>query len=117
MNLTLSQKYQIALVVLGVLVASTGQLTDLFGPQVTKYVVSASGLLIAIVSGIGTIVTGQGQQIQAVQAMPGVDKIVVNEKANATLATLAVDPAQDKIEAKPSAEVAVQDTANIAAGA
>ena len=68
-NLTLSQKFQIALCVLGVLVASTGQLTDLFGPQVTKYIVSAAGIAVAMLSGIGTILTGQTNQIQSVVAM------------------------------------------------
>jgi hypothetical protein len=68
-KLTTSQKFQIALGVLGVLVASTGQLTDLFGPQVTKYVVSVAGLGVAMLSTVGAIVTGQGSQIQDVQDM------------------------------------------------
>lgn len=68
-NLTLSQKFQIALCVLGVLVASTGQLTDLFGPQVTKYIVSFAGISVAMLSGVGTILTGQQSQIQAVVNM------------------------------------------------
>lgn len=111
-NLTRSQMFSIISVILGVLVASTGQLTDLIGPNHTKIVVSLAGLLSAIVSGIGGILTGQGQQISAVSAMPGVDKIVVNEKANATLATLAVDPQQEKIEPTQAAVQAVVDTAS-----
>lgn len=113
-NLTRSQKFQIALCLLGVLIAGTGQLTVLFGPLVTSYIVSAAGLAVAGVSGVGSIVTGQGQQVQAVQDMPGVEKIVVNKNANATLATMAVDPAQDKIEATPAAQAAVQATASAA---
>ena len=68
-NLTTSQKFQIALCVLGVCVASTGQLTDLFGPQVTKYIVSAAGIGVSALSGIGAILTGQSNQIQAVVNM------------------------------------------------
>lgn len=114
-NLTRSQMFQIALCFLGVLVASTGQLTELFGPSATKYIVSAAGLGVSTLSGIGAILTGQGAQVHAVQAMPGVDKIIVNKSANATLATLAVDPAQNKIETAPGAAQAVQATATAAA--
>ncbi len=46
--------------------------------------------------------------------MPGVEKIVVNEKANATLATLAVDQTQPKIETMPDAKLAVAATARAA---
>lgn len=68
-KLTTAQIFSIVLVVLGVLVASTGQLTDLFGPQATKYVVSAAGMLMSILSGISAVVTGQTQQIKDVVAM------------------------------------------------
>lgn len=111
MNLNRGQVLSIIIVVLGVLVASTSQLTDLVGPMVTKDIVSGSTLLMSILAGVNSILQGQGSQIAAVQAMPGVDKIVVNEKANSTLATMAVDPSQNKIEATPQAERAVQATA------
>lgn len=114
MTLTLSQKFQISLCILGVLVASTGQLTDLFGPQVTKYIVSAAGIGVSTLSGIGAILTGQSQQISAVQDMPGVDKIVVNKEANGALATLTVDQTQNKIEAAPGAQQAIEATARAA---
>ncbi len=91
-RLTRSQKFQIALCVLGVLVASTGQLTDLFGPAVTKYIVSAAGMGVSVLSGIGAILTGQSTQIQAVvdmakdptSAVQGV--ITTNDEAGHTLA-------------------------------
>ena len=111
MNLTLSQKFQITLCLLGVLLAGTGQLTILFGQTATSYIVSASGLLVAAVSGVGAIVTGQGSQIAAVQAMPGVEKIVVNKQANSTLATMAVDQSQLKIETLPQDQAKVEATA------
>lgn len=115
MNLNRGQILSIVVLVLGVLMASTSQLTDLFGPQITKYIVSASSLLTSILAGINTVLQGQGSQLAAVQAMPGVEKIVVNSQANATLATMAVDPLQDKIEATPAAQDAVEATAKAAA--
>ena len=69
MNLTRSQKFQIALCLLGVLIAGTSQLDALFGQAITTRIVAAAGLLIAAVSGVGAIVTGPGQQIHAVVDM------------------------------------------------
>lgn len=115
MNLNINQVLSLILVVLGVFVASTAQLTDLFGPLVAKTIVSLSSLLMAMMSGALAIITGQSSQIKAVQAMPGVEKIVVNSQANSALATLAVDPAQAKIETTPASAAAVQATARAAA--
>lgn len=99
------------LVILGVLTASAAQLTDLFGPQVTKTIISVSTLLMSVLAGIQGVFSTQGSLVRDVQAMPGVEKILVNEKANDTLATLATDPLNLKIEAKPGAEAAVASTA------
>lgn len=66
-NLTRSQIFQIALCVLGVLIAGSSQLEVLIGVNATKAVVAFAGLLTAGVSGIGAIVTGPGQQLQAVR--------------------------------------------------
>lgn len=111
MNINLNQVLAIIVVVLGVLVASTANLTDLFGPTTAKLVVSASGLLSSVLSGILGVLTGQSGQIKAVQNMPGVDNIVVNKQANPTLASLAVDPAQPKVVAAPGAEATIAATA------
>lgn len=112
MNLNRNQIIGIMIIVVGVLGTSTAQLTDVFGPQAAKVVVSLSSMLSAMLGGIITLVTGQGSVLQQVQAMPGVDKIVVNARANSTLASLAVDPQQDKIEAAPGADRALQATAS-----
>lgn len=114
MKLNAGQVLAIVIVTLGVLVTSTAQLTDLFGAVATKYIVSASSLLTSILGGVVGILFGQGNQIAAVQAMPGVEKITVNSQANAVLATLAVDPSQNKIEPTPEARQAVQATASAA---
>ena len=112
MNLTINQWISIALVVLGVNVASTAQLTDLMGPQAAKYIVSLSGLLMSIVAGVQGIISGQASQLKAVQAMPGVETILVNKQANQTLARLALDQAQPKIDVLPEAAKAVRDIAS-----
>lgn len=111
MNINLKQAVSIIMVVLGVMIASTSQLTDLVGPSATKIIVSISSLLMSVLSGILAVITGQSTMVKDVQAMPGVEKIVVNEKANPALASLAVDPANLKIEAKPGTENAVESTA------
>lgn len=115
MNLNRGQVLSIVIVILGVLVASTSQLTDLFGATATKTIVSASTLLMSMLAGMNTIIQGQGSQIAAVQAMPGVEKITVNSQANSVLATMAVDPTQNKIEPTPEAQRDVQATARAAA--
>lgn len=115
-NLTTGQWIGIVIAVLGVLGASTTQLTDLFGAGVAKTLVTASNLVTSILSSIMVAMTGQSAQVRAVQDMPGVEKIVVNDQANATLATLATDPKQDKIEPTLAAATAVKATARAAQG-
>ena len=105
------QVLSMIVVILGVMVASTSQLNDLFGPQVTKHVVSASALLMSILSGVSGILSGQASLVQDVQSMPGVEKITVNAQANTTLASMAVDPTNQKVEASPGASAAVSATA------
>ncbi len=110
-NLTPVQMLCIVIAVLGALSTSTTNLTDIFGPHETKIIVSVANLLVTVLSSIMAFLTGQGSQISAVQAMPGVDKILVNKNAGSTLATMALDPANDKIEATPAATTAVAKTA------
>lgn len=114
MNLNRGQVLSITIAILGVLVASNAQLTDLFGVVATKYVVSGATLSMSILAGVNTVLQSQGSQLAAVQEMPGVDKIVVNSQANATLATMAVDPANTKIEPTAAAQSAVNATARAA---
>lgn len=114
MNINRGQALSIAVLILGVLMASTAQLTDLFGPAITKYIVSSSSLLTSVLSGINMVLQGQGSQLSAVQAMPGVEKIIVNSQANGTLAAMTVDKAQTKMEAMPGSQGAVEATARAA---
>lgn len=111
MKLTPLQIIGIVLVINGALIGSVTQLTDIFGPQVAKYIVSFASLGNSIFGGIVTLISGQGSQIKNVLAMPGVERIDVNAQANTTLAAIAVDPAVDKIAPTPAAQESVQATA------
>lgn len=115
MKLTPLQIIGIVLAVNGALTGATAQLTDLFGAIVAKDIVSVASLGSAILGGVITSMSGIGSQISNVAALPGVERISVNSKANSTLATLAVDPTQAKIGATPEAKAQVTATAEAAA--
>lgn len=111
MNLNRSQILAISIAVLGVLMVSTSQLTDLFGPTVTKSIVSLASILNSVLGSILAVITSQGGQVRDVLAMPGVEKVTVNANANQTLASIAVDPLVNKISPTPAAQAAVTATA------
>lgn len=117
MNINGKQVLAIIVAVLSVLAVSTAQLTDIIGAGPAKTVVSLAGLANTIMSSVLAVLTSQSSILTDAQAMPGVDKIVVNEQANKTLATLALDPLNDKIEAKPESVAAVTNTATGNGGA
>src|SRR5512146_1167759 len=105
--MTLIQKLALAIAVLGFLGGASTQLTDIlapFGsiaPVVVKEIVSVSGFVSGILGVILSFLSGQTSLVKTVQDMPGIETIQVNAKANSALASLAVDPSQDKIEAIP----------------
>lgn len=101
MNLNRNQVLAITIGVLSALAVSTAQLTDIFGPGAAKTIISVAGLLNSILSSILAGSTGQSGIIKDALAMPGVENIQVNRQANQTLASIAVDPAQDKIQPTP----------------
>lgn len=111
MNLNGKQILAIVAAVLSVLAVSTVQLTDIIGPGAAKSVASVAGLGTTIMNSILAIITGQAQIVKDVQDMPGVEKITINAKANSTLATLAMDNENQKIEATPAAAATVAATA------
>ena len=57
----------------------------------------------------------QTAQVHAVQAMPGVEKVLVNAQASPALAVIAADPTQAKVVATPEAAPVVAATAKAAA--
>lgn len=111
MNLNGKQLIGITIAVLGVLMVSTSQLTDLFGPTVTKSITAVAALLNSILGATLAVITSQTGTVKDVLAMPGVDKININASANQTLAAIAVDPAINKISPTPAAQSAVEATA------
>lgn len=111
MNLNGKQLIGITIAVLGVLMVSTSQLTDLFGPAVTKSITAVAALLNSILGATLAVITSQTGTVKDVLAMPGVEKINVNANANEALATLAVDPTVNKISPTPAAQSAVEATA------
>lgn len=111
MNLNGKQLIAISIAILGVLMVSTSQLTDLFGPTVTKSITAVAALLNSVLGATMAVLTSQGANVRDVLDMPGVEKINVNRHANQTLAQIAVDPAENKISATPQAQSAVEATA------
>ena len=115
-----AQKLALTIGILGFVGGASTQLTDIlapFGsvaPTIVKEIVSLAGFISGIFGIMLTFITGQAGQVKAVQAMPGVEAITVNEKANPALAALAVDPAQEKIDAIPAAAAIVAQTAKAA---
>ena len=97
--------------ILGVMIGSTAQLTDLFGPHVTKEIVTIASLANSFLSSILVVITGQSSTVRQVLAMPGVERIDINAKANQTLASLAVDPNVNKIAPTQAAMDVVTATA------
>lgn len=101
--------------VLSVLMVSTAQLTDLFGPGVTKTIISIAGLINMILNSVTVALSTQGSLVKEVAAIPGVEPIRINAQASQTLAALAFDPAQPKIGATAQDKEKVADIATGAA--
>lgn len=102
MNLTPAQIIALVISTLGVLAGASAQLTTLFGQNVAGLIVTSSSLLSAVLAGWIAVLTGQASITKQVAAMPGVERVVVNENANPVLASVATDPAQPKVGATDS---------------
>lgn len=113
-SLTPLQIIGIILIINGVLTGSVNEMTDLLGAVVAKHVVSLAVIGSGICGGFVTMFGGQSSQIRNVLAMPGIEKISVNGQANSALATIAVDPAANKIGPTPAAVQEVTATAKAA---
>ena len=111
MNLTFTQKVLIFIAVLGVLSTSGANLTTLVGTDAATLVISMATLLMSLASAVLAVVTGQAGYIKEVRSMPGVENILVNAKANPTLAGIAMDPAETKVVPTPEAAAKVSEIA------
>lgn len=111
MNLNRNQIIAIVIAVLGVMIGSTAQLTDLFGATATKSIISVASLLNSVLSSILAVITSQGNTVKDVLSMTGVEHLSVNKQANTTLANMAVDPTLNKIAPTQDAMATVIQTA------
>jgi len=113
MNITRNQWFGIIGVILSAIMTSTAFLTDTFGATLAHSIVGTAGFVNMIMNGVVVILTGQGQQVRDVAAMPGVEKITVNANASQALAQVAVSdsPAAAKVEPIPTATAVVTATA------
>lgn len=111
-NFTTGQWMAILIGILSATAGATAQLTPVFGPGVSGLLVSLANLVMTIfVTPVLFVVTGQNSMVNSVRSMPGVDKVVVNEKATGALAVLAASPDDNKVEATPQAQKAVEAAA------
>lgn len=113
-NLTLLQWIGIIIGLNSLLLGATPQLTVLFGTNAVPYIMAiatlANGALGVFVTSIGGLGT------QAINVVAGGASIAVGAHAKPSLATLAMDPAQNKIDAAPGAGPAVAAIAKTASG-
>jgi len=110
-TLTPAQWIAVAIGMLGVFATGGTQLDVIVGVTMAKVIVAICTLTSAALSVPLAILTGQGSVLRQVQAMPGVEKITVNAQANQTVAQLATNQSNPKIEATPGAQAAVSRTA------
>jgi len=109
--ITRNQWLAIIGVVLSASMTSTAFLTDSFGTNIAHLIVGFAGFANMILGGVTIILTGQGQAVRDVAAMPGVTRISVNETATSALATVALDPTQQKVGATtPDVRATLKDT-------
>jgi hypothetical protein len=113
-NLTVLQWIGIVLLVNSVLTSSTNEMKDLLGAVWATHAVSLATIGSGICGGLVTMFGGISSQASNVAALPGVDRILVNRNANATLSALAVDHDQPKIgPAKPEDRAVLVETAKV----
>lgn len=117
-SITPLQWFGVVILFNSVLIGGTTQLAHLFIPEAGVQAIGAFCTLVnAFLGGLVTMFgrpmsmamsADQATMVKAVAAMPGMDPLHVNARANSTLAALAVDPANAKIGPSPGATAAVQ---------
>lgn len=112
-NLTLMQWIGITIGLNSLFMGATPQLTVLFGANAVPYIVAIATLGNGALGVFVTVIGGLGTQARNVVAAGG--SIAVWPNAKPPLATLAMDPADNKIDAAPGAAAAVAAIAKAAA--
>lgn len=110
-SITSKQWFQIISGVVSSFITAGALFTTLFGEPLTLKIIACLGLFNITLNSIGAALSGQGNLVKDVLAMPGVEKINVNGAASQTLAAIAIDPAVDKIAPTLAAQQAVTNTA------
>lgn len=113
MNLNAKQIISIAGAILSVLMISTAQLTDLFGPGVAKSIVSVAGLGNLIMQSVMTALTSTANVVLDAKSQKGVE-VFVDRTASPQIAAMAMDPKQDNISPAPGEAQAVAKNAEAA---
>src|SRR5882757_4934386 len=109
-SITSKQWFQIVSGVIGGLITGAALLQTLFGQALTIQIVAGLGVANIILSSVGTALSGQGNLVKDVAAMPGVEKVLVNANATPTLAQVATDSTQPKVGATdPGTRMVLQD--------
>lgn len=112
-NITGKQWLQILGSAISGLITGAALLQTLLGQDLALKAVAILGVANIILGSVVTSISGQAQLIKDVAAMPGIEKITVNQNANQTVAQVAVSSAPDarKVEALPSVEATVSNIA------
>jgi hypothetical protein len=96
----------------GGLITGAALFNPLVGQDMALKIISVLGLCQIIVSAINSNLSTQANTIKEVRAMPGVDKVLVNENANQVLAQIATDPTEPKVGAStPAVREVLKETA------
>lgn len=115
MNFTFQQKLTMAMGFVGAATSAFGALNTIMTPIEALIGTVILGFISACLGVVATVTSSQGAQIKEVRSMLGVEKVLVNEKANQTLAALATDPNEPKIGATtPAVREVLKDTAKAA---
>jgi hypothetical protein len=94
------------------LITGAALLNPIFGQELSLQIVAGLGIFNIIISSVATAVSGQAQLVKDVRAMPGVEKVLINENANPTLAAVAIDPDEPKVGATtPDVREILKETA------
>lgn len=92
MNLNGKQIIGIVIAILGVLMISTSQLTDLFGAGTAKNIVSTAALLNSILGSVMAVITSNTQTVKDASNTLGVQPLRITSDASPAIAALAVNP-------------------------
>lgn len=113
--MTSKQWFQIISGAISGFITAGALFTTIFGQDVTLKIIACLGLANIVLSSIGTALSGPdspGTQIKSVTALRGVEKVLVNDKAEDGVAAAALDPSQPKVgPTTPEVRAALLDKA------